>query len=105
MANYYGDNIRPRVDVKLNNVTQSWLYDTGAAKSCMNTKTFCELFPNKILNQRSRNSNLSNLRDAGGNSLGLYGIFTLPVQFWVKLFNTKFGFVTKLQIPSLGQIL
>jgi hypothetical protein len=40
MANYYGDNIRPRVDVKLNNVTHSWLYDTGAAKSCMNTKTF-----------------------------------------------------------------
>jgi hypothetical protein len=105
MANYYGDNIRPRVDVKLNNVTHSWLYDTGAAKSCMNTKTFCELFPNKILNQRSRNSNLSNLRDAGGNSLGFMAFFHYPLQFWAKLFNTISGFVTKLQIPSLEQIL
>jgi hypothetical protein len=87
MANYYGDNIRPRVDVKLNNVTHSWLYDTGAAKSCMPTKTFLELFPNKILNQRSRNSNLSNLRDAGGNSLGLYGIFSLPITILGKTFQ------------------
>jgi hypothetical protein len=40
MANYYGDPVRPRVDVKLNKITQSWLYDTGASKSCMNTKAF-----------------------------------------------------------------
>ena len=31
MANYYGDNVRPRVDVTLSKTTQSWLYDTGEA--------------------------------------------------------------------------
>ena len=30
MANYYGYNIRPRVDFKINNVTQSWLYNMDA---------------------------------------------------------------------------
>ena len=79
MANYYGDPVRPRVDIKLNKITQSWLYDTGASKSCMNTRTFRELFPNKVLNSKSRNSNSTNLRDDGGNSLGLCGIFTLPL--------------------------
>jgi hypothetical protein len=42
MANYYGDNIRPKCGCKIKHITQSWLYDTGAAKSCMNTKTFCQ---------------------------------------------------------------
>jgi hypothetical protein len=43
MANYYGDPVRPRMDVKINNVYIIVGYMTRAqAKSCMNTKTFCE---------------------------------------------------------------
>ena len=102
MANYYGDNIRPRVDVKLNNVTQSWLYNTGAARSCMNTQTFCKLFPNKTLNTRSRNSNSANLREAGGNSLGLYGIFTLPLTILGRTFKHKIWACDKITDSIIG---
>ena len=102
MANYYGDPVRPRVDVKLNKITQSWLYDTGASRSCMNTKAFYELFPNKVLNSKSRNSNSTNLRDAGGNSLGLYGIFTLPLTILGKTIEHEIWVCDKITDSIIG---
>ena len=102
MANYYGDPVRPRVDVKLNKITQSWLYDTGASRSCMNPKAFHELFPNKVLNSKSRNSNSTNLRDAGGNSLGLYGIFTLPLTILGKTIEHEISICDKITDSIIG---
>ena len=64
MAIYYVDN----VDIKIKNMTQSWINNMCADNSCMNTTTFCKLFPNKIFHTRSRNSGSPNLRDAKVNS-------------------------------------
>ncbi len=35
-----GDKIRPRLTVKAGNKTFSWLFDTGAAVTCMNRQSF-----------------------------------------------------------------
>ena len=78
MANYYGDNVRPRVDVKLNNTTQKWLNDTGAARLCMNTTAFCKLFPGKSFKPKSRDSKLANL---------LFTAFAIPYKVITDLFS------------------
>ena len=102
MANYYGDNVRPRVDVTLSKTTQSWLYDTGAARSCMNTAAFCKLFPGKYFKSKLRDSKTTNLRDAGGNSLGLYGIFTVPLTILGRTFNHEIWVCDKITDSIIG---
>ena len=75
-----GDFDRPRVNVQINNVTMSWLYDTGAAKSCISTAQFHTLYPNGCLDFiHKNNSHSKGLQDAGGNSLNLYGIVPLTL--------------------------
>ena len=77
MASLNGDTSRPRVNVTVNGIEKSWLYDTGAARTCISTAMFHTLFPHGISRTVSANVPSLNLQDAGGNSLGLYGIFTI----------------------------
>ena len=78
MANFNGDNVRPRINVKVNNTEQSFLYDTGASRTCMSTDSFFEIFPHGIpMTTDSQTS--PGLKDASGNSLGLYGIFPMTL--------------------------
>jgi Retroviral aspartyl protease len=45
MTPFHGGNkIRPRINVTTDNKTFNWLFDTGAAVTCMNTNSFCESF-------------------------------------------------------------
>jgi hypothetical protein len=52
-----GEKIRPRVNVRTGNQTTSWLFDTGAAITCMNSRSFNAAFgnqkPKKIANTQS----------------------------------------------------
>jgi hypothetical protein len=52
-----GEKIRPRINVKTGNQTTSWLFDTGAAITCMNSRSFNAAFgnhkPKKIANSQS----------------------------------------------------
>ena len=67
------NRIRPRVNVTINGNQTSWLYDTGATKTCLNHRIFKQLFrpeqrkklPNQIYEQ---------LTDASGNDLGTKGV-------------------------------
>jgi len=78
IASLKGQNQRPRVLVGINDqVTKNFLYDTGAARTCLTLATFLESFPKG--HPRVNNSASGDLRDAGGNSLGLYGIFNVPL--------------------------
>ena len=52
----------------------SWLYDTGAAKTCISTTQFQTLFPNGYQDFFHKHKTTSGLQDAGGNSLQLMGI-------------------------------
>ncbi len=40
MTPFNGDKIRPRLSVKAGDKTFSWLFDTGAAVTCMNKQSF-----------------------------------------------------------------
>jgi len=42
-----GEKIRPRVNVRAGNQTTSWLFDTGAAITCMNSISFNAAFGNR----------------------------------------------------------
>ena len=46
MSNFNEGHVRPRIPISVNGVEDNWLYDTGAARTCMNTKMFHKLFPN-----------------------------------------------------------
>jgi hypothetical protein len=39
-----GDKVRPRLNVQAINQNTSWLFDTGAAITCMNSKSFNSAF-------------------------------------------------------------
>ena len=81
MSSKIGDSVtaanRPRVRVQIGDTTMSWLYDTGAAKSCISTEQFHSLFPNGYENFPASKHALAGLKDAGRNSLNLYGIIPL----------------------------
>jgi hypothetical protein len=47
MMTFYGDKIRPRQNIKVVNKTFSWLFDTGAAGTCMNKQSFDMAFSDK----------------------------------------------------------
>ncbi len=57
-----GEKIRPRVNVRTENQTTSWLFDTGAAITCMNSRSFNAAFgnqkPKKIANAKAASLHL-----------------------------------------------
>ena len=79
LSKWYGDNKRPRVDVKVNGITQSWLYDTGACRTCISTKTFFKWFKANLPRSISPSYPLQNVCDAGGNSLRFRGVYPIPL--------------------------
>jgi hypothetical protein len=47
MASFNGDTIRPRPSLKAGGKTFSWLFNTGAAATCISATSFHIAFPNK----------------------------------------------------------
>ncbi len=66
-----GDKVRPRINVRAGNQTMSWLFDTGAAITSMNSRSFNTAFgqqkPKKI-------SNAQNCVAAPSNAMNSVGI-------------------------------
>ena len=82
-----GEKIRPRVNVRTGNQTISWLFDTGAAITCMNSRSFNAAFGNQ---KTKKIANAQSCVAASGdamNSMGVYEVdryikgqkFTHPV--------------------------
>jgi hypothetical protein len=46
MTPFHGDKKRPRINVTTGNTTFNWLFDTGAAITCMNANSFRQAFKN-----------------------------------------------------------
>ena len=78
---------RPYVKVKVNGQMRSFLYDTGASRTCMKVSTFNKMFPNGHPRQLRTNSISPDLLDAGGKSLGLCGVFYVPMEILGRKFN------------------
>ena len=84
-VNENSDSKRPYVKAKVNGYGRNFLYDTGASRTCMRLDTFKKMFPNgqprKLLS-----SITADLLDAGGNSLGLVGVFLMPFEIMGRSF-------------------
>ena len=65
---------RPRIDILFGANKSSWLFDTGASRTCMPESTFRKMFStgNRPEPLPKKNSDLE-LQDAGGNDLGMKG--------------------------------
>ncbi len=74
-----GEKVRTRVHVKTGNQTTSWLFDTGAAITCMNSQSFNAAFgtqkPKKMANSQSCVA-------ASGDAMNSIGVY--EVDLWIK---------------------
>ena len=69
---------RPRIDIFFDKNKASWLFDTGASRTCMPEKTFRKMFsPGNRPSPLPRKETDYELKDAGGNDLGLLGTYLL----------------------------
>ncbi len=84
-VNTKSETQRPYVKAKVNGYGRNFLYDTGASRTCIKLETFNKMFPNgqprKLLS-----SITADLLDAGGNSLGMVGVFLMPFEIMGKTF-------------------
>jgi len=74
-----GEKVRPRINVKTGNQTTSWLFDTGAAITCMNSRSFNAAFGNQKLRKIS---NAQSCVAASGDAMNSIGVY--EVDLWIK---------------------
>ena len=101
MANFNGDNVRPWINVTVNNTEQSFLYDTGASHTCMSTDFFFQIFPHGIP-MTENTAKGPGLKDASGNSLDLYGIFPMTLTILGKTVVHKVWVCNKINDIIIG---
>jgi len=94
-----GDKVRPSINVKTGNQTTSWLFDTGAAITCMNSQSLNTAFgqqkPRKI-------SNAQSCIAASGDAMNSVGVY--KVDLWIKgrKFTHPINVITELNDNIIG---
>jgi hypothetical protein len=94
-----GEKIRPRVNVRTGSQTTSWLIDTGAAITCMNSRSFNAAFGKQKLKKITNAQSCVAASGDAMNSIGIYEIdlyikgqkFTHPVNVIDELNNNIIG--------------
>jgi hypothetical protein len=76
MTPFNGDKIRPRLAVRAGNKTFSWLFDTGAAVTCMNKDSFDLAFGHSKPKQISKPQSCV---AASGDKMSSYGVFEVDL--------------------------
>ncbi len=76
MTPFNGDKIRPRLAVKVGDKTFSWLFDTGAAVTCMNKQSFDLAFGDCKPKQISKPQSCV---AASGDKMSSYGVFEVDL--------------------------
>jgi hypothetical protein len=74
-----GEKVRPRVNVKTGNQTMSWLFDTGAAITCMNSRSFNNAFGTQ---KPRRMANAQSCVAASGDTMNSIGVYEMDL--WIK---------------------
>jgi hypothetical protein len=76
MTPLHGDKKQPRINVTMGDTTFNWLFDTGAAITCMNANSFRQAFKNskpKLITNRN------GCVAANGSKMTLLGVFEIPM--------------------------
>ena len=107
VATLNGETVRPRLKVKVNTKEFSWLYDTGAARTCISTAMYKHMFPNGLKPSMTKLFTPGSLKklklsDAGGNSLGLFGIFPMTMTILGKTFTHEVWVCDKITDLIIG---
>jgi hypothetical protein len=94
---------RPRIDILFGANKSSWLFDTGASRTCMPESTFRKMFStgNRPEPLPKKNSDLE-LQDAGGNDLGMKGIYLLDMNINGRRVQHEVVVLTNLTDSILG---
>ena len=84
MTPFYGGNKnRPRINVTTGDKTFNWLFDTGAAITCMNANSFWQAFLGKRPKLLHQGTGCVGANRSKMNSLG---VFELPMTIRVRKF-------------------
>ena len=97
------ERTRPRIDISFDQNKASWLFDTGASRTCMPEKAFRRLFPpDKRPEPLPLNTLDRPLQDAGGNDLGFIGTFLLEFNIKGRKVKHEVAVLRKLTDSILG---
>ena len=69
---------RPFITLKVQGVTGSWLFDTGASATCISLSEFRKILPE---NRPTKLPAMINLSSASADSLNVYGVYNLNLSF------------------------
>ena len=99
MTPFNGDKIRPRLAVKAGDKTFSWLFDTGAAVTCMNKHSFELAFGHSKPKQISKPQSCV---AASGDKMSSYGVFEIDLFIKGKKFTHPVNVIEELNENIIG---
>ncbi len=99
MTPFNGDKIRPRLAVKAGDKTFSWLFDTGAAVTCMNKQSFELAFGHSKPKQISKPQSCV---AASGDKMSSYGVFEIDLFIKGKKFTHPVNVIEELNENIIG---
>ena len=99
MTPFNGDKIRPRLAVKAGDKTFSWLFDTGAAVTCMNKQSFELAFGHSKPRQISKPQSCV---AASGDKMSSYGVFEIDLFIKGKKFTHPVNVIEELNENIIG---
>jgi len=99
MTPFNGDKIRPRLAVRAGDKTFSWLFDTGAAVTCMNKQSFDMAFGHTKPKQISKPQSCV---AASGDKMSSYGVFEVDLFIKGKKFTHPVNVIEELNENIIG---
>jgi hypothetical protein len=99
MTPFNGDKIRPRLAVRAGEKTFSWLFDTGAAITCMNKQSFDVAFGHSKPKQISKPQSFV---AASGDKMSSYGVFEVDLFIKGKKFTHPVNVIEELNENIIG---
>jgi len=93
------EKIRPRVNVRTGNQTTSWLFDTGAAITCMNSRSFNGAIGNQKL---KKIANAQSCVAASGDAINSIGIYEIDLYIKGQKFYHPVNVINELKNNIIG---
>jgi len=94
-----GEKIRPRVNVKTRNQTTSCLFDTGAAITCMNSRSFNAAFGNQ---KPKKIANAQSCIAASGDAMNSIGVYEIDLYIKGQKFTHPVNVINELNDNIIG---
>jgi len=94
-----GEKVRPRVNVRTGNQTTSWLFDTGAAITCMNSRSFNSAFGNQ---KPKKIANAQSCVAASGDAMNSLGVYEVDLYIKGQKFTHPVNVINELNDNIIG---